>query len=135
VASANLPLIELPPEVARKITKHSLVPAALIARLARDLSCRGKGIGEVLLLHALDLILRSSAEIGLALVLVDAKDESAETFYRRYGFQSLNIPPHRSIFSRLKGLFGKQQTLIKSHPVRLFLKVDVLRKIPELHYP
>jgi hypothetical protein len=47
-------------------------------------------LGEILLMDALHLSLDSSKQIASAGAIVDAKDESAAGFYRRYGFVELS---------------------------------------------
>ena len=50
---------------------------------------RGQGLGARLLMDALYRSLRSSNQVASAAVVVDAKDASAETFYKKYGFIAL----------------------------------------------
>jgi GNAT superfamily N-acetyltransferase len=69
------------------------VPVVLLARLAVDASAQGKGLGEGLLLDALQRALDLSAGLGVHAVEVDALDESAAAFYRKYGFTPLLDDP------------------------------------------
>lgn len=62
------------------------IPAFRLCRLAIDLSQQKKRYGEHLLLHALTKCLEQSSELGGYGVLVDAKNESAKSFYESYGF-------------------------------------------------
>jgi ribosomal protein S18 acetylase RimI-like enzyme len=75
-----------PANVARKLPKYPVVPATLLGRLAVDLRLRGKGAGEHLLMDALGRAFEASREIASVAVVVDAKDEKAVAFYRRYDF-------------------------------------------------
>jgi len=68
---------------------HHPVPVALIGRLAVDKGARGRGLGESLLVHALQSAHRASDIVGIYAVVVDAKDEVARTFYLKYGFNDL----------------------------------------------
>lgn len=77
----------LPSDLARKLPNR--LPVVLIGRLAVASTMHGKGIGKVLLIDALQRIVRTSAEIGIAAILVDAKDEQAAHFYEHFGFQRL----------------------------------------------
>ena len=77
-----------PADVARKLPRYPLVPATLLGRLAIDTRLRGKGAGEHLLMDALRRALEASREVASVAVVVDAKDESALSFYERYGFVS-----------------------------------------------
>ncbi len=65
------------------------VPVALIGRLAVDQSARGRGMGETLLMHALQSAQRASDIVGIYAVVVDALDHRAKTFYLKYGFNEL----------------------------------------------
>lgn len=57
------------------------IPVAVIGRLAVDLACAGRGLGANLLADALRRIAVASQSIGIAAVLVQAKDEAAKRFY------------------------------------------------------
>lgn len=74
----------LPPASSRKLPRHPL-PVVLLARLAVDRDFQGKGIGEMLLLDALERSLALSEQLGIFAVEVLAIDETAAGFYRRYG--------------------------------------------------
>lgn len=84
-----------PEDVARKLPRYPFVPATLMGRLAVDRSLRGKGAGEHLLMDALRRALAASREVGSVAVIVDAKDDSAVSFYRRYGFIGFPDQPKR----------------------------------------
>jgi GNAT superfamily N-acetyltransferase len=86
VSSDNIPIDDLPPELVKKLPRYNAVPATLIGRLARDLSYRGKGIGELLLANALKLAWETSQRIASWAVTVDSKNESARRFYLDFGF-------------------------------------------------
>ena len=79
----------LPEELAVKLPRYPLVPATLIGRLAVSTTFRGRGLGELLLMDALHRCLAGSRQVASAAVIVDAKDESAVAFYRKYGFLAL----------------------------------------------
>jgi len=89
VANTAISLHELPPEIAQKLPKYPFVPATLLGRLAVDLKHRGKGLGEFILLDALRRGRAASGQVASFAVVVDAKDEAAAAFYRKYGFREL----------------------------------------------
>jgi predicted GNAT family N-acyltransferase len=62
------------------------IGATLIGRLATDLVYKGQGVGELLLVDALQKSLYMSRNIASAAVVVDAKDEKAHQFYVDFGF-------------------------------------------------
>lgn len=101
---------ELPSDVAQKlhVPKYDKLPATLLGRLARSLDFRGKGVGELLLMGALDRSLRHSRNIASLAVVVDAKDENASRFYQSYGFIELTDQPNR--------LFIPMQTVAELFP-------------------
>ena len=79
----------IPEEVAKKLPKYPMVSATLLGRLAVSTEFRGQGFGEILLMDALRRSLDSSKQVASTGVIVDAKDESAAAFYRKYGFVEL----------------------------------------------
>lgn len=60
------------------------VPVSVIGRLAVSLDHAGKGLGADLLADALSRIALASQSIGIAAVLVHAKDDAARRFYLRH---------------------------------------------------
>jgi len=85
---------ELPPELVQQLhlPKYDKLPATLLGRLARSKQFKGRGVGELLLMGALKRALEHSKNIASVAVVVDAIDENAHAFYRRYGF--IDIPNH-----------------------------------------
>lgn len=65
------------------------VPVVLIGKLAVDLSVQGQGLGEFLLIDALRRAEYLSTKIGIRAVEVDAINDAARNFYKRYGFIAL----------------------------------------------
>lgn len=59
------------------------IPVSIIGRLAVDQAFGGKGLGADLLSDALQRIAIAAQTIGIAAVLVQAKDEAARGFYLR----------------------------------------------------
>lgn len=75
-----------------KIPKYPRLPATLIGRLARHRDLKGQAIGEILLMDALRKALEATRTVASVAVVVEAKDENAVKFYKRYGF--IAIPDH-----------------------------------------
>jgi predicted N-acetyltransferase YhbS len=92
LAASAVPFEHLPAESARKLPRHP-VPVVLLARLAVDRSAQGQRLGEGLLLDALERSLHLSASLGVHAVKVDALDDSAAAFYRKYGFTPMRDKP------------------------------------------
>ena len=76
----------LPGTLRRQRALPGQVPVAIIGRLARDLSCKGQGLGADLLRDALTRILSASRVIGIRAVLVHALDDEAAAFWRAHAF-------------------------------------------------
>lgn len=70
------------------------IPAVLLGRLAVDREHQGRGIGAVLLRHAMALTDSVSEAIGVRVLVVNALDEAAAAFYEQYGFEQSPINPH-----------------------------------------
>lgn len=84
-----------PEDVARKLPKYPLVPATLLGRLAIHTRLQDRGAGEYLLMDALRRSLEASRDVASVAVVVDAKDDAAVSFYRRYGFVRFADQPRR----------------------------------------
>jgi GNAT superfamily N-acetyltransferase len=95
LSASVLSLVDLPDELARKLPRYPQLPVTLLGRLAVDQSAKGHGLGEHLLLDALDRSLAHASQIAAMAVVVDAKDEDAALFYRYYGFLPLQAQPSR----------------------------------------
>lgn len=81
------------PEDQAKGLPHIDMPVVLIGRLAVDASLHGEGLGEFLLLDALRRAEYLATKIGVRAVEVDASNEAAKRFYKRYGFLALRDDP------------------------------------------
>jgi ribosomal protein S18 acetylase RimI-like enzyme len=91
LASACVPLVDLPPDTAKKLPRYPAVPAVRMGRLAVDQDFKGQGLGAALLADALARAARS--EVAAFALLVDAKGDEAAAFYRHHGFIGLPESP------------------------------------------
>ena len=62
------------------------IPLLILARLAVHREQQGRGIGAGLLLDALERTLQAADIVGARALAVHAKDDSAASFYRHFGF-------------------------------------------------
>lgn len=85
LAAAQLLLEDLTERDRAKLPRYP-IPAARLARLAVDRREQGKGLGAVLLQDAVKRCLDLRSELGLRVLIVDAKDERVAHFYRAFGF-------------------------------------------------
>lgn len=82
----GLAYVDLPDEVRKPLPRYSMISAILIGRLAVDRGLQGQGLGFSLLIDALQRAYDSTQTVGASLVVVDAIDEQAESFYVAHGF-------------------------------------------------
>jgi len=106
LASYSVSPGELPPAVAKRLPRYPQLPAAILGRLAIAENYQGQGLGEHLLLDAMKRSLDQSKVMGVFALFVDAKDDNAADFYRRYDF----IP-------------------LPTHPLRLFLPMKTISEL------
>jgi GNAT superfamily N-acetyltransferase len=73
----------------RGLSRHFKIPVCLLARLAVDARHQGAGLGAAMLADALMRAARAAEQVGMRAVVVDALDEAAAAFYRRFGLEPL----------------------------------------------
>jgi predicted GNAT family N-acyltransferase len=93
---------DVPPDARKHVPRYPLVSATLIGRLAVATSVQGQGLGGALLARALRKAYEASGAVGSSMVVVDAIDERAASFYSAHGFVRLPesmrlVLPMRSI--------------------------------------
>ena len=86
---------ELPEDLAKKLPRQ--VPGVRLGRLAVGRSVQGQGLGELLLVDAITRTQLVLEHVGVHALFVDAKDEPAAGFYRKYGFRPLPSDPLRLV--------------------------------------
>jgi GNAT superfamily N-acetyltransferase len=86
---------ELPKQITQKLPRYDTIPAALIGRLARDLRACGRGVGELLVADAIKRVLAADRSMAIWAILVDAKNQGAADFYKRFGFVPFPSRPTR----------------------------------------
>jgi GNAT superfamily N-acetyltransferase len=95
LAAGGIPLVDLPEQLVKRLPRYPTVPVARLGRLAVDQAYRGQKLGGVLLWDAITRSLRS--EIAVFALVVDAKDDQAEAFYRHYGFINFGSLPRQFV--------------------------------------
>jgi GNAT superfamily N-acetyltransferase len=101
IAAASIPLLNLPPEEAKRLPRYPTLPAVRIGRLAVDQRFQGRGLGGALLVDAGHR--SSQSPPAVYTLLVDAKNDQAVAFYQRFGFRTLASQP-RTLFLPLATL-------------------------------
>ena len=82
---------DLPEDLAKKLPRR--VPGIRLGRLAVDRSMQGQRLGELLLVDAIKRAKLVLEHVGVHALFVDAKDDQAAAFYRKYGFRPLPNDP------------------------------------------
>lgn len=75
---------EMPVSMVKRLPSN--VPGYTLARLAISKAHQGQGFGEKLLVEAMAKAKAAAKEVGGFALFVDAKDEDAAAFYKKYGF-------------------------------------------------
>ena len=87
LSAAQVHLGELHEDDRRRLPSYP-VPAIRLGRLAVSQAEQGKGYGQLLLGHAVNLAWSVRQTMGVRVIVVDAKDASAAKFYGAYGFRA-----------------------------------------------
>ncbi|HXP83948.1 MAG TPA: GNAT family N-acetyltransferase [Bryobacteraceae bacterium] len=95
MSAASIPFVDLPPDETKRLPRYPTLPAVRIGRLAVDERFQGRGLGAALLADAAHRAIQGGA--AAFTLLVDAKNDRAVAFYRRYGFRLLSSQP-RTLF-------------------------------------
>ncbi len=86
LAAGGVLLAQMPARLAKRLPRYPTVPVARLGRLAVALAYHGRRLGGALLWDAIERA--SRLEVGVYALVVDAKDEQAESFYLHHGFVS-----------------------------------------------
>ena len=97
LAASGVPLTDLPESLTKRLPRYPSVPVARVGRLAVDLAFHGQKLGGALLADA--AVRASRSEVAVFAMVVDAKDDAAEAFYRHHGFQSFGTQARQLILS------------------------------------
>jgi predicted GNAT family N-acyltransferase len=95
LSSRELKLDQLPPEMTKKAGKYGYVGVTLLGRMAVAETCKGAGLGAFTLMNALDKSLAASKNVASWAVFVEAIDDTAASFYKKYGFIELPEDGHK----------------------------------------
>ena len=95
LSAASIPLLDLPPEDIKRLPRYPTLPVVRIGRLAVDKRFQRRGLGELMLMNAVHRTIHDAA--AAFALLVDAKNDEAAAFYRRYGFHPITDKP-RTLF-------------------------------------
>ena len=97
LAAGGVPSTDLPETLIKRLPRYPSVPVARVGRLAVDKAFHGQKLGGALLADAAVRAMRS--EVAMFALVVDAKDDAAETFYRHHGFERFGTKARQLIVS------------------------------------
>lgn len=89
LAATALAAGDVPLAARRHVPRYPLVSATLIGRLAVARERQGRGVGALLLALALGKAYDNANVVGSSMVVVDAIDATAASFYEAHGFTRL----------------------------------------------
>jgi GNAT superfamily N-acetyltransferase len=82
LSAASLSLDDTPRLIAKRLPRHP-VPCVLLARLAVSQNHLQQGLGQQLLQHAAIKCIELADAVGIAALLIHAKNEALVTWYQR----------------------------------------------------
>jgi predicted N-acetyltransferase YhbS len=91
-----------------KLGGYGDIPFLLLGRLVVDTRFQKQGYGDALIMDAFHRIRQLAEQVGIFGMIVDAKDETASTFYEGFGFIRLSTNQQRLVLplSVMDELFG-----------------------------
>ena len=90
LTAGSIERAEAPERVSRGLAAHP-IGVIVLARLAVDVTQQGRGLGTTLLQDALRRSEQAADTVGIRAVLVHAIDDTAKSFYLRFGFSPTAI--------------------------------------------
>jgi predicted N-acetyltransferase YhbS len=90
----------------KKLPRYPDFPATLLGRLARSLDFKGRGLGDRLMVSAMERAASGSQEIASWAMITDPKDGNAAAFYAGFGFLPLNETRMMMPMARIRVLPG-----------------------------
>lgn len=86
---------EAPTRIARGAPRE--IPAILLAKLAVGREQQGSGLGSELLVSAITTIVEAARRAGGRLIVVDAINDKARSFYEHHDFEAVPGNDHRLV--------------------------------------
>lgn len=98
LSALSIPITDIPQERISKGIPYPNIPAVLIGRLAIDTNFQNQGYGKFLIADAIHKI--KNTTVAAAILVVEAKNDNAVSFYERLGFIEFKEleKTHRKLF-------------------------------------
>lgn len=109
LSASSVLVSDVPKERLKREIRYPNIPAVLMGRLAIDQRFERQGYGKFLIADAIHRI--QASQLGIAVLIVEAKDDNAVAFYEKLGFirfHSLNNDK-RKLFYPLTNLIKHEQ--------------------------
>lgn len=109
LSAATIQRAELVDEkLLKKLPRYPDFPATLLGRLARSLDFKGQGLGDRLMVSAMERADSSSLEVASWAMITDPKDAKAAEFYTGFGFLPLNATRLMMPMAQIRSLLGSR---------------------------
>jgi len=92
LSAAQIDVVQMDERTQQKLPRYP-VPCFRLGRLAVHSSHRGLGLGKLLLGCAVERCLEAKKHVAAYALVVDAKGDDAQSFYKHYGFASCRDNP------------------------------------------
>lgn len=96
LSASSILLADLPYDLAKRLPRYPSVPVARLGRFAVDQTYQGQKLGAALVWDALERA--SKSELMAYALVVDAKDDNAQSFYLHSGFIKFGSLPRQLLF-------------------------------------
>lgn len=93
LSAGSVLLSDLPDDLAKRLPRYRSVPVARLGRFAIDQTYQGQKLGAALLWDAVERA--SKSELMAYALVVDAKDDKAQSFYLHFGFIEFGSLPRQ----------------------------------------
>jgi predicted GNAT family N-acyltransferase len=103
LSMSGINLEALPQEISKKLPKYPIIGVTLIGRLAVAQDYKGFGWGKLIIMDTFQRSLNISKATGSFAVVVDAIDDDAVRFYKRFDFKNFPDRPDR-LFRTMKSI-------------------------------
>ena len=97
LAASGVLLSDLSEPLRKRLPRYPSVPVARVGRLAVGRAFQGQKLGGALLADA--VIRAARSEVAVFALVVDAKDDAAEAFYRHHGLERFGAAARQLIVS------------------------------------
>ena len=92
LSAAQIDAVQMDKRTQQKLPRYP-VPCFRLGRLAVHSAHHGRGLGKLLMGGAIERCIEAKKQVAAYALVVDAKGENAQSFYKHYGFISCHDNP------------------------------------------